>query len=321
VIFRTELTPDPLPRPVELADRIVTLGSCFAATMGQRAADHKLTVLNNPFGTVFNPVSLARLVGLALEEAEPDTRLYLERDGLWFHHDFHSSQHANSRAALQTGLVQTLAETGAALRRANWLWLTLGTALVYRHRDTGAVVANCHKQPGALFDKIMLPVDAIQQALDRLIGQLREANPGLPILLTVSPVRHLKDTLPLNAVSKATLRLAAHELTARHDYVHYFPACELLLDDLRDYRFYEADLLHPNAQAMTYIWEKLVQAAFSPDLRAFVAEWAGIRQALAHRPLNPDSPAHRRFRQQTHARLLALSQRVDVSSEIMSYEL
>lgn len=285
--------------------------------MGQQLADHKLTVLNNPFGTVFNPVSLVKLVGLALTSEQPDERLYLERDGLWFHYDFHSSLHATSRSVLQNQLMQLLAETGAALRRANWLWLTLGTAMVYRHRATGLVVANCHKQPGPLFDKQLCQLSTVGEELQNLVALLQAVNPALQIMLTVSPVRHIKDTLPLNEVSKATLRVAVHELTTQYDHVHYFPAYELMQDDLRDYRFYEADLIHPNALAHAYIWEKLIKSAFSPDLQAFIIEWASIRQALAHRPLNPDSPAHHQFKRQLQARLQALSHRVDVSGELM----
>jgi lysophospholipase L1-like esterase len=318
--FRTELTPDPLPQPLQLTDRIVTLGSCFAATMGQQAADHKLSVLNNPFGTVFNPVSLANLIHLALTGEAPDERLYLERDGLWFHHDFHSSFHASTRAELQTQLIDTLAGVGEALRRADWLWITLGTAVVYRHRATQRVVANCHKQPGQQFEKYVCALEPVQDELTRLVNYLQKVSPKLRILLTVSPVRHIKDTLPLNEVSKATLRLAAYELTVWHEHVHYFPAYELLRDDLRDYRFYEADLLHPNALAHAYIWEKLVQTAFAPDLQAFVHEWASIRQALAHRPLNPDGPAHRQFRQQLNERITALSRKVNMTDS-MNYEL
>ncbi len=306
MIFRTELTPDVLPTLHERTNRIVTLGSCFAAVMGQQAIDHRLTVLNNPFGTVFNPISVATLVGLALTENQPDERLYVERDELWFHHDVHSSLHAKSRNELHNQLTNTLTNTGDALRQANWLWLTLGTAMVYRHRETGVVVANCHKQPSRGFTKELCSLTAVQAALDNMVNQLKTANPSLNILLTVSPVRHLKDTLPLNEVSKATLRLATHTLTTQHNFVHYFPAYELMQDDLRDYRFYEADLIHPNALAHAYIWEKFIKSAFSSDLQAFVAEWSSIRQALAHRPLNPDSPAHQQFLQKLQTRMREL---------------
>jgi hypothetical protein len=314
--FRTELTPESLPQPLQLTDRIVTLGSCFADQMGRRLADHKLAVLNNPFGTIFNPVSLAKLVTMALRETPPDEDLYVERDGVWFHYDFHSSLRADSRAELEALLIQTLTDTGDALRRADWLFLTLGTAVVYRHIETGQVVANCHKQPGRLFEKYLYQIDHAREMMQRLVRTLRRANPTVRVLLTVSPVRHIKDTLPINDVSKATLRVVAHELTVWHDWIQYFPACELMQDDLRDYRFYEADLIHPNGQALDYIWAKFTETACSPDLRAFIAEWNQVRQAIDHRPFNPNSAAHRQFLTNLLTRLDRLALRTDVSAEL-----
>ena len=315
--FHTEFSPEPLPHRIGLNSRIVTLGSCFADVMGQRLTDHKLTVLNNPFGTIFNPVSIAKLVTMALNGNAPDENRYLERDGIWFHYDFHSSLWASSQAELRDTLRAALLQTAVAIRQADCLMLTLGTAVVYRHIETGKVVANCHKMPGALFEKYLYHIDHLRDDLTRLLKTLRKANPTLTVLLTVSPVRHTRDTLPLNSVSKATLRVITHELTVWNDRVHYFPAYELMTDDLRDYRFYEADMIHPNRQAQDYIFGKFAESAFDADLRGFVAEWAGLRKSLAHRPLHgEDSPAHQQFLTKLATQLETLSKRVDVSSEL-----
>lgn len=315
--FHTEFSPAPLAHPIGLNSQILTIGSCFADVMGQRLTNHKLPVLNNPFGTIFNPVSIAKLLTLALTGGAPAEHLYLERDGIWFHYDFHSSFWANSREALQEKLTNCLRQTAQFIRNADFLLLTLGTAVVYRHIETGSVVANCHKMPGTLFEKYLYQIDHLRDELMQLTKTLHKANPALQILLTVSPVRHTRDTLPLNSVSKSMLRVIAHELTIWHTWISYFPAYELLLDDLRDYRFYEADLVHPNALAHDYIFGKLAESAFDSELRSFVAEWAQISKSLAHRPLyGTDSPAHRQFLTQLIAQLNRVSNRVDVSAEL-----
>ncbi|AQG79548.1 GSCFA domain-containing protein [Spirosoma montaniterrae] len=315
--FHTEFTPEPLPHRIALTSRIVSIGSCFAEVMGHRLAAHKLTVLNNPFGTIFNPVSIAKLLTMALNGTAPDENRYVERDGVWFHYDFHSSHHARSRNDLREQLMQCLLTTADAIRQADFLLLTLGSAVVYRHIETGKVVANCHKMPGTLFEKYLYSYEYLIDDLKRLLKTLRKANPKLRMLLTVSPVRHTRDTLPLNAASKATLRVVAHELTTWNDWVHYFPAYELMVDDLRDYRFYEADLIHPNAQAHDYIFGKFAECTFDAELRSFVAEWTAISKSLAHRPLyGDDSPTHQQFLTKLLTQLETLSKRVDVSAEL-----
>lgn len=315
--FHTEFTPEPLPHRIGFNSRIVTVGSCFAEVMGRRLSDHKLNVINNPFGTVFNPVSIGRLLTGALSGTTPDEDRYVERDGVWFHYDFHSALWANSQDELRDRLIRTLSQTADALRNADFLLLTLGSAVVYRHIETGKVVANCHKTPGSLFEKYLYTYEYLLDDVKRLLKLLRRANPKLTVLLTVSPVRHTRDTLPLNSVSKSTLRVLAHELTVWHDWVSYFPAYELMIDDLRDYRFYEADLIHPNAQAHDYIFGKFAESAFDTELRGFVAEWTAVSKALAHRPLYGDNrPAHRQFLETLLAQLEALSERVDVSAEL-----
>ena len=315
--FHTEFSPEPLPHRIGLTSQIVTVGSCFAEVMGQRLADHKLTVLNNPFGTIFNPVSIAKLLTMALSGNGPDEKLYVEHDGIWFHYDFHSSLWANSQDELRTKLSTCLAQTAEAIRNADFLLLTLGSAVVYRHIDTGRVVANCHKMPGSLFEKYLYHIDHLRDDLTRFLKKLHKANPKLKVLLTVSPVRHTRDTLPLNSVSKSTLRVIAYELTIWNDWVSYFPAYELMMDDLRDYRFYEADLIHPNAQAHDYIFGKFAEGAFDTELRGFVAEWAQVSKSLAHRPLySENSAAHQQFLTKLLTQLEALSNRIDVSAEL-----
>ncbi|WP_338871535.1 GSCFA domain-containing protein [Spirosoma sp. SC4-14] len=315
--YHTEFSPESLPYRIGLNSRVITVGSCFADVMGQRLLDYKLAVLTNPFGTIFNPVSIAKLLTMALQGATPDENRYVERDGVWFHYDFHSSLWAYSRDELRAKLIQCLSETADAIRKADFLIITLGTSVVYRHIETGKVVANCHKMPGQLFEKYLYQINHLRDDMTRLLKTIHKANSTLKVLLTVSPVRHTRDTLPLNQVSKSILRVIAHELTIWNDWVMYFPAYELVVDDLRDYRFYEADLIHPNAQAHDYVFAKLAESAFTADLQRFVTDWTQIRKSLAHRPLyGHRTIAHRRFLTRLVAQLEALSNRVDVSAEL-----
>ncbi|MVM37728.1 hypothetical protein GO730_09140 [Spirosoma sp. HMF3257] len=315
--FHTEFSPEALPYRIGLKSQIVTIGSCFAEVMGQRLANNKLTILNNPFGTIFNPVSIAKLLAMALYGNTPDENRYVERDGVWFHYDFHSSLWATSQDELRTKLVASLVQTSEAIRKADFLLLTLGSAIVYRHIETGKVVANCHKMPGALFEKYLYQIDHLRDDLTRLLKTLHKANPKLKVLLTVSPVRHTRDTLPLNNVSKSILRVIAHELTVWNDWIAYFPAYELMMDDLRDYRFYEADLIHPNPQAHDYIFGKFAESAFDPELRDFVAKWSQISKSLAHQPLYGDNNLnYQQFLLKLVAELETLSKRINVSTEL-----
>lgn len=315
--FHTELSPELLSYSIGLESRIITVGSCFAEVIGQRLADYKLNVLNNPFGTIFNPVSMANVLTMATYGTSPDENRYVERDGIWFHYDFHSSLWATSRDALRSKLIDGITQTGAAMRKADFLLLTLGSAVVYRHIETGNVVANCHKMPGALFERYLYTIDHLRDELTQLLKALHKVNPTLKVILTISPVRHTRDTLPINSASKSMLRVLAHELTIWNNWIAYFPAYELMMDDLRDYRFYEADLIHPNTQAQDYIFEKFAQSAFDAELRSFVNEWTQVSKSLAHRPLYGDSSsAHQQFLMKLSTQLTTLSKCVDVSAEL-----
>ncbi|GAB3955875.1 GSCFA domain-containing protein [Spirosoma harenae] len=299
----------------------MTIGSCFAEVMGNRLVDNKLSILNNPFGTIFNPISIAKLVTMALYGQKPDENRYLERDGVWFHYDFHSSLWGTSQDELRVKLIATLEQTAAAIRKADFMLLTLGSAVVYRHIETGKVVANCHKMPGSLFEKYLYQIDHLRDDMARLMKTLHKVNPKLNVLLTVSPVRHTRDTLPINNVSKSILRVIAHELTVWNNWITYFPAYELMMDDLRDYRFYEADLIHPNAQAHDYIFGKFAECAFDDELRRFISDWAQVMKSLVHRPLYGDkNPAHQRFLNNLLAQLQALSKQIDVSAELVEVQ-
>lgn len=305
--FRTEIEIPSFPIRIDHRNRMLALGSCFAGHMAQRLSAARFRITGNPTGVLFNPLSIAEAIR---SYNRPVEREQLHHDGhLWFHDGFHGDFSASDPQ--QALAAMNLARrTGAeALDTADRILLTFGTAWVFERQ--GAVVANCHRQPASVFTRRRLTLAQITTVYDELLaGPLA----GKEVILSVSPVRHLGDTLPGNAVSKATLRLAAEELAEKHPNVHYFPAFELLTDDLRDYRFYADDLVHPAPQAIEYVWEKFSEALFSEPTRQTITQVEAILAAAAHRPRDPHSQAHKRFCQQQLERIAALPE-LDFSAE------
>jgi hypothetical protein len=316
-MFRTELTIAPQERQLARTARVLTVGSCFADSIGSRLRLNKVNALVNPFGTVFQPLALAQLLRAAAGEEQDWQQHVVEARGRWQSYDFHSTIGAESPVELLQTIQETVRRVGDFVRTADVVVLTLGTAWAYRLRETGELVSNLHKLPAGLFEKELLTADEIVNGLAEVHALLRRVNPTIRIVLTVSPVRHVKDTLPLNAVSKSVLRVACHYLSELLPGVSYFPAYELLTDELRDYRFYAADMLHPSEVAEDYIWDKFARAYFDADFGRFRKEWAAVRQSLGHRPLHLGAPEHRTFLDQTAERLERLaSQGVDVRQEL-----
>ena len=299
--FRTEIEIAPLGVKIGYENRVLALGSCFAAHIAEKLSGAKFTVVKNPSGILFNPLSTARAIR-SYAAPEPVDRSELEFDGeVWHHFGFHGDFSApTADEALQK--MNAARQAGAeALRTADRVVLTFGTAWVYEH--AGEVVANCHRRPAAEFSRRRLSAGEIVETFAELIeGPLA----GKQIILTVSPVRHIGDGLAGNAVSKATLRLAAEELTERFKCAAYFPAFEILTDDLRDYRFYADDLVHPAPQAVAYVWEKFAPAALTDEALRLLPEIEAIVAAAAHRPRNPQGEAHRAFCRRCLERIAAL---------------
>jgi len=316
-MFRTELPIAPATSPLPRTARVLTMGSCFADSIGTHLTLNKVETLVNPFGTVFQPLALGRLLRAAAGEDVDWQQHLVEARGRWQSYDLHGRIGAETPVELLQLIQGLVQRAGDFLRTTDVVLLTLGTAWAYRLRETGELVSNCHKQPAELFERELLTPDDIINGLAETHAYLRRLNPGLRFVLTVSPVRHLKDTLPLNAVSKSVLRLATHFVSDLLPGVAYFPAFELLTDDLRDYRFYADDMLHPSTVAEEYIWDKFARTYFDADFGQFRKEWAAVRQALEHRPLHAGAPEHRQFLENTQAKLEQLSLRkLDVEAEL-----
>ncbi|MCB2407535.1 GSCFA domain-containing protein [Hymenobacter lucidus] len=319
-MFRTELPLTPHPQQLPLSAQVLTVGSCFSDTIGSRLAATKVKTLINPFGTVFNPLSACQLLRAAAGEDQDWQQHLVEARGRWQSYDLHATIGADSPVTLLQQIQELMRETGEFLQNTDVVMLTLGTAYAYRLLETDEVVNNCHKVPAERFEKVLLTPDEIINAVAETHAYLRRANPKLRFILTVSPVRHLKDTLPLNSVSKSVLRVACHYLSELLPDVSYFPAYELLLDDLRDYRFYASDMLHPSETAENYIWERFTRTYFDSNFGRFRREWESVRQALAHRPLYAEAPEHREFLEATLARLQKLATQADVQAEMQEIE-
>jgi hypothetical protein len=270
---------------IDYRSRLLCIGSCFAESIAGKLAYYRFPVEVNPCGILYNPFSIANALEFLVEERRMEERDLLRVDGKWaslYHHGAFSDPDARACLARINARLERGAE---ALREASLLVVTWGTAWVYRHRREGIIVANCHKIPDREFERYRAGVDEIVRRYEALLPALRAVNPALRVLFTVSPVRHRRDGARGNQLSKATLLLAVERLQELFDDVHYFPAYEILLDELRDYRFYAEDMCHPSAVAVDYIWELFRQAYISPACEPVARQVEAIRRRMNHRPI------------------------------------
>ena len=295
--FRT-LVPLPAPlRRLEVGERLVFLGSCFAEHIGRAFREACLPVVANPLGPLYAPASIVHTMDA--RRIDDAAQAY----GRWHTWLSDTTFSRPTREACLRDTQQALDGLREALAEADHLFLTLGTPRAYRLRQTGQVVANCHKHPQSEFEEIRPGVAGIVEGLDGALCRLRERNPRAVVTFTVSPFRYAKYGFVESQRAKARLLLAVEALQERHpQWVQYFPAYELVMDELRDYRFYADDMLHPSPQAVGYIARRL-QEWMTPALRDYLRRWQPLGQALAHRPLHPEGEAWEAFRQSTNRKL------------------
>jgi len=293
-------------KKINLKDPILLIGSCFSNEIGTKLAQSKFNELSNPFGTIYNPYSIFKLL-----KNEVDDNRIIESQGVFYHWGTHGSISGLSKTETRKLFNQKNQETQAFLKKAKWLVITLGTAIVYEHKQAG-IVANCHKIPSSHFQKRFL---GQKEIMDQFASLHTRLNPNLNILFTVSPVRHIRDGLVENNRSKAILIDSIHQLVRDYENVHYFPSYEILIDQLRDYRFYAEDMVHPSPQATGYIWGRFGEAYFDAESKTFVKEWEKLRSALDHRPFHPGSPRHQQFLKATLRQLEKWNEKVDMRVE------
>lgn len=286
--FRTEYKAERSDVLLNPDREVMLLGSCFAVNIVKRMVRCRWDAVN-PFGVLFNPLSIATAVNLALSpenEAKQEIEdSIFECDGIRHSWLFDSGMSSRDKAVSETRIADALALFRDRIAKSEALFVTFGTAWCYFLNQTGTVAANCHKQPQSLFTRRRISIEEIAEVWTPLIEKLREINPSLEVIFTVSPVRHLKDGFVENMRSKATLILAVEELCRRFDFCRYFPAYEILNDDLRDYRFYAADLAHPSDQAVDYIWEIFQETYLDPAGRQRLKEGEKLTRLSEHRPI------------------------------------
>ena len=288
------------------------LGSCFAENIGKRLVACKFPVTLNPFGILYNPLSIAtaldRIIDRkAFSEDSPEIVNWGEQWHSMLHHgDFSRREKNDTLAAVNN----SLCTAGEKLEKLDLLTLTFGTAYVYRLKESGMVVGNCHKIPGNEFTRTLLTPSEAVEALTPTFERLLKINPQMKILLTVSPIRHIRDGAHGNQVSKAVLMLTIEELRkAFPEKVFYFPAYEIVLDELRDYRFYDEDMIHPSTTAVNYIWECFRSTYFNEETNNIVVQLEEINRALAHRPFDEKSQAHANFKQKLFLKIESVKEK------------
>ncbi len=292
--FRTPVEPEKGSFPISHKTPLIFMGSCFSENIGSRLQSLKFNIDLNPFGILYNPVSIYNSIKRLLED-----RIFTEDEIFCYNENWHSFMH-HSKFSLPDKkqclrqINERLNFSAGFLKKTECLVITFGTAWVFYHKQSGQVVSNCHKLPAENFERRLLSVETIVETYEGIIKSINSINPKLKVLFTVSPVRHLKDKAEGNQLSKAILIVAVHELCNK-GYGYYFPAYEIMLDDLRDYRFYNTDMLHPSDQAIDYIFEKFAGSWFDNDTQKLNSEIAGIVAALNHRPVNPHSESFKKF--------------------------
>ena len=303
MILQTRINIQPLEQTIAYGDSLLFLGSCFADEIGCICKGLGFNALVNPFGVLYNPVSIAQSVE-RLDCGKPFSHEEIievgEKQYCTFSHN--TAFWKTSENELLTEVNASLETASAHFAQSQWVIISLGTSWVFRHKATNLVVSNCHKLPANQFEREFLTV---QQSVDYL-SDMVEKHPEKQFIFTVSPLRHLKDGLHENQLSKAALLLAVDNVCKRYDNAHYFPAYEILLDELRDYRFYKEDMVHPTEQAVHYIWERFTDFAINPAEKPAMKMASEVKQMLQHKPLFPESETFRKFEQRKAERIADL---------------
>jgi hypothetical protein len=309
----------PLQNPISYTDKILLIGSCFTEHISERLAQNKFNVLSNPHGILFNPLSVAQSLSSYVGGRNYSTNDLFYLNELWNSWEHHTRFSDVDQAVALQKINHSQSVAASFIRKADWVIITLGSAFQYYLKDTKAPVANNHRAPGQWFEKKLLDIDSIIEALSNSLNSILAVNLKAKFLFTISPVRHIRDGVVDNNRSKARLIEAVHALNSRFDSAFYFPAYELLIDILRDYRFYDIDFVHPNYLATKFVWEQFVQSCISPSAKPIVEAIQEIVTSRAHRPRFPNTEAHRQFKSSYQQKIKALMQQypfLDLKEEL-----
>jgi lysophospholipase L1-like esterase len=294
---------------IDYNSKVILLGSCFSDNIGKKLRYHKFQSVLNPFGILFHPKAIESVIKNAItkkEYTEEDVFFFNER---WQSFTTHSKLSASSKEEALNQLNQASALINTALKSSTHIIITLGTSWVYRFLASGKIVANCHKVPQHKFKKELLPITEINKSLSSIISLVRKVNPNINFIFTISPVRHLRDGFIENQQSKSHLISALHQIIKNQKNIFYFPSYEIMMDELRDYRFYKEDMIHPNQIAINYIWEKFYENWLSDEAIDLKKQVIKIQRGLEHKPFNTDSNEYREFLSSLQKKIKALKKK------------
>jgi hypothetical protein len=308
--FTTTIPISKSSNPIDYDSRIISLGSCFAQNIGDKFSYFKFQNTVNPFGIIFNPVSIENLISRVV-----NNQLFTEND-IFFHNDLwhcfevHSELSHSDKTNFLDRLNQILSDFHLQIFNSTHFQITYGTSWVYRNKSSNSIVANCHKVPQSKFEKEILSVATIEKSIQNTIDLIQKVNPNCHFIFTVSPVRHIKDGFVENQRSKSHLITAIQKiLNPKSLFLNYFPSYEIMMDELRDYRFYAEDMLHPSQMAIDYIWKRFSENYISEENFATMEEVCSIQKGLAHRPFNPNTASHQKFQNVLNEKIIMLQKK------------
>lgn len=309
--LQTQIPLKPEENQIDYSSKILLLGSCFSENIGDKFEYFKFQNLQNPFGVIFNPVSIEKLIVRAIDNISFSEEDIFQHNEVWKCFEAHSEIAALEKEESLQNLNKALQDLREALFSSTHIILTFGTSWVYRNVESKSIVANCHKLPQKTFTKELLPIDKIIESLQNISNKIFEVNVTATIINTVSPVRHIKDGFVENSLSKAHLLSAIHNFKNQQSKIsnqhsHYFPSFEIMMDELRDYRFYAEDMLHPNKTAIEVIWQKFSKVWIAPKTEEIQNEIDSIQNGLNHKPFNRESVEHRQFSEKLHQKIMNL---------------
>jgi hypothetical protein len=299
--------------PISYNSKILLFGSCFSENIGSKIEYFKFQNTINPFGILFHPIAIESLITNAINEKTYTAKDIFFHNERWHCYEAHSELSSPSKEKLLLKLNASIITTNAQLIEASHIIITLGTSWTYRHIETDTVVANCHKVPQKKFLKELLSIDEIRNSIEAIISLLKNINNNVEVIFTVSPVRHLKDGFIENMRSKSHLLSAIHEVVTPRNHTHYFPSFEIMMDELRDYRFYNSDMIHPNETAIDYIWELFKNAWIHQNSDTVMTEVDSIQKGLTHRPFNKNSDKHQQFVKNLHLKISQLKEQHSIT--------
>jgi len=308
--FRTQIPISKSNAPIDYNSKLLSVGSCFAENMATKFDYFKFQNQTNPFGIIFNPVSIQNLFRRVCEQKlfeEKDVFFHNER---WHCFDVHSDLSNSDREELLETLNKTITDTHKWLKETTHLIITYGTSWIYKYIQSDQIVANCHKVPQKQFTKELLNIEIIKKSIQNTIVLIQNLNPDINFIFTVSPVRHIKDGFVENQLSKSHLFTALHKtINDQRSTINYFSSYEIMMDELRDYRFYAEDMLHPNQIAIDYIWKLFSESYISETSFSIMKEVDEIQKSLRHRSFNPDSEQHKKFLEKLQQKIKLLNKK------------